>query len=66
MTEDREKYLKRLEELLFELNMRQEIAFQFRDKKPGYFEGYSDAINELFLDIKGIKVLLDAIMKEQK
>ena len=58
---DKNRYRQRLEQIIKELYDRQEFISLFRDRKPGYIDGYADALSELIYKLKAIEKLTDII-----
>jgi len=62
---DKSKYRQRLEQILKELYERQEFSNLFRDRRPGYIDGYADALNEMMTKLKAIEKLVEYIEDEE-
>ncbi len=63
---DKSRYQQRLEQIIKELYEKQEFVSMFRDRRPGYIDGYADALNEMILKIKAIEKLMEYIDEEKK
>ncbi len=44
---EKSRYLQRLEEIMAELEQRKEFLDHFRERRPGYIEGYTDALSDV-------------------
>lgn len=62
---DKSRYRQRLEQIIKELYDRQEFISLFRDRKPGYIDGYADALNEMIYKLKAIEKLTEIIEGEE-
>lgn len=62
---EKSRYLQRLEEIMAELEQRKEILDRFRDRRPGYIEGYTDALSDMDFKIRVIKTLVEKIETEE-
>jgi hypothetical protein len=62
---EKNKYLQRLEEIMTELEQKKEFLDRFRDRRPGYIEGYADALNEMDFKIRVIKTIIEKIEQEE-
>lgn len=63
---DKTQYLQRLQQILEEIELKQEFLDGFRDRRPGYIEGYANALSEMMIKIRAIKLLIEKIDEEDK
>lgn len=62
---DKSEYRQRLEQILNELREKQNFVNLFRDRRPGYIEGYADALSEMMIKIRMIGLLLGQIANDE-